>query len=849
MERNTIMRCERCGSILPNHSLFCENCGTRQHAQTEPHRSAEPSGIDRPKNRKHSKRVRRARRIRRAIFAGGAIIVAAAILILGISLFSKAKTMRAISSADDLVAATLASYVDSTGMVSAENSEVALSAVYQSALAAVSSGTFQSVEKNDNCVAIGLPGGGYYVYLASDGETDGTAFATENSLLDKAKQNPKGMQIRKSAFTPSLWRGTVASSDSKYKITTIQPYRAETQYTHPTQWDFPDLAAETIVSSLNSYSFWDNGSADDDNRDDAEVSIDFLKSLSQYAVVIWHGHGGYSSSIGSFLGTTEPFSKKYISDLRKGRIVRLNNGGMGVTSTFFNEYLRKNKNEDSLIYLGTCLSGKDSRLADAFLNKGFDCVVANSDTISRTYNLDMMKAFFDGMSADTGNYLTTSEAIENAKLICGDYDPYSTYHAVPILQGDTALRFSTGEQMQTSVTPVATDAPFAAPVEAWAQAYAEVLNMEKVGDNNGLLSPMVFMLMDMNGDGTPELIAAEMDGSKAEELVFTPNEIGAVISQYAVYTYRDKEAICIDTELISYANSIFMIHNSRNIVSGDAGTGYEGFNFLDYTNDQFRTFKLATEWDHVEEKAHYQFGEVTADMKGLDSPPLPEISETEYNVKYDEIFSYVTLPVFYDNTAEMRSQILGVSMPMEQPSGGQTSSETPNITEQLCQRMVQNYSGYLGKSYEEICSILGDPQICQFEGEGESYFIFIVEGKEVKYYFDKGIQWEEIFTYEELSQSGYSCSGSVASSFYSGDAKCKRIMITGGQTGLINSAVMLDEQITGPKEAVSPEGQDEFYYRYYFWYHDYHLSLDLMSDYSFGSHNWIGIQLNDDFYV
>ncbi len=842
------MRCERCGSILPDHSLFCENCGTRQHAQTEPHRSAEASGITRQKNKKRSKRARRARRNRRALLIGIAVVAVAAFL-LGINLYRNSKTMRTISSADDMVASTLTEFVNSDGIVPPENSDAALSAVYQSAMTAVSNGIFKSTEKNDNCVVIELPGGGYYVYLASNEETDSAVSVPGNSALNELTQIPRDIQVRQPGTAFSLWNGLVASADGKLKIVTIQPYCAETQRTHPAQWENPDLAAETIVSSLGAYSFSNKDTADDDNRNDAEVSINFLKSLSEYAVVIWHGHGGYSSSIGSFLGTSDSYSDKFVNDLRNGRIVRLNSGGMGVTSAFFNKYLQKNKNENSLIYLGTCLSGKDGRLADAFLDKGFDCVIANSDTISRTYNLDMMKAFFDGMSAGTGNYLTTSEAIENAKLICGDYDPYSTYYAVPILHGDTALRFTTGEQMQTSVTSVVTDAPVAAPVAAWAQAYADVLNMEKVGTGKYQFIPMVFLLLDMNGDGVPELIAAEMDGDKAEELVFSTNELGAVISEYAVYTYYNGKAVCIDTELIAYANSIFMIHNDRNIISGDAGTGYLGYDYLDYTNDQFRTLKLAAEWDQFEEKAHYMFGEVTDDQKGFDSPLLPEISEEEYNAKYDEIFSNTVLPVFFDNTAEMRSQILGVSMPVEQPTGGQTSNGTPNITEQLCQVMVQNYSGYLGKSYEEICGILGDPQICQFEGEGESYFCFIFEGEEVNYYFDQGIQWEEIFTYEELSQSGYSCSGSVASSFYSGDAICERIMITGGQTGLLNGVVMLDEQITGPKKKVYPEGEDEYYYRYYFWYHDYHLSIDLMNDYSFGLHNWMGIQLNDDYYV
>ncbi len=842
-ERITVMRCERCGSVLPQGSLFCEECGARQRAQTQSRYAADRGGgKGNSANKKRSKRARRARRIRGALYICGAV-VAAATLILGINLFSKAKTTRAISSADDLVASALAGYADSTGTVSAENSEAALSAVYQSALEAVSRGTFKSAEQNDNCVAIGLPGGGYYVYLASDGETDGAVFAPGDFTSAKAMQSSENSQLRQPAL--SLWGGAAASSDTKARIVTIQPYRAETQRTHPSQWDYPDLAAETIAAGLEPYSFLDNGTAGDDNRDDAEVSVDFLKSLSQYAVVIWHGHGGYSSAVGSFLGITDSFSSRYLSDLRSGRIVRLYGGGMGVTGAFFDKYLQKNTNENALIYLGACLSGKDGGLADAFLDKGFDCVVANSDTISRTYNLNMIKSFFEGMSADAGNYLTTSEALENAKLVYGEYDPYSSYRAVPMLLGDAVLRFAAGEQTQTLAAPAATDAPAAAPVEDWAQAYADVLSAEKVGTVDDSFTPMVFMLLDMNGDGVFELIAAEItDGEKAEELVFTPNEMGAVISQYAIYTYQNGEAVCLSTQVVSHANCVFMVYDDYNLVSGDHGTGYEGYILSIYEGNENRTYELARGWDQFEDKAYYQFGEVTDDMKGLDSPPLPEISEAEYNTKYDELFSNVTLPVFYDNTADMRSRIFGVSLPAEQPLAGETSGETANVTEQLCRMMVDQYAKYLDRSYADICAALGDAKTCYFVGEGDSAFTYVIDGREVDFYFDYSINWDDLFTPEELYENNFSCSGSDASSFYPADAACKRVMIVGRQTGLVDGAITPDSTIAGSAEKYYPEGPDTFYYRLDFVYQGYRIIMDLNNDRNFDVNCWMSIEQN-----
>ncbi len=852
MVRTTIMRCERCGSVLPVGSLFCENCGARLRVQTQSRNAAGTGGgKGKSANKKRGRRARRARRIRNALYIGGAA-VAIAILFLGINFFSKAKTTRAISSADVLVSTALAGYTDPTGAVSIENSETALSAVYQSALEAVSRGTFKSAEQGDNYVAIGLPGGGYYVYLASDGETDGAVSSPGESALDHSTQILENTKGRQFGSASSLWNRSAASSDDKLKIVTVQPSCKETKSTHPSEWSYPDLAAETIVANLDTYSFADNGSVRDDNRDDTEVSISFLKTLSEYAVVIWHGHGGYLEETGSYLCITENFSSRYFYDLIKNRVVMLYGGGMGVTSTFFDKYLKKNTNDNSLIYLGTCLSGKDSTLANAFLDKGFDCVVVNSNSINRTYNLDTMKAFFDGMAAGPGEFLTAKEALVNAKLTYGDYDPFSYPgdRAVPLLYGDATVRFAK-EQTQVSAEPAATAAPTTVPAGDWAQVFTDVLGMEKVGTVEDSFTPMVFMLLDMNGDGIPELIAAELvDGEKAEELVFTPNEIGAVISQYAIYTYQNGEAVCLFSQWNSYANCIFKVYNDRNIVSGDSGSGFEGFIVLNYDGNKLTASELATDWAHAEleglEEPYYLYGKYT-NLQDIGSEALEYISKAEYDAKYNEIFSDVTLPVFYNNTVDMRNRIFGVSLPAEQPSATETFGETANATEQICRMMVDQYAKYLGRSYADICAARGNAKTCYFVGEGDSAFTYAIDGRQVDFYFDHSINWDDLFTPEELYETNFSCSGSYASSFYPADATCQRVMIVGGQTTLLDCAITPDSAITGSAEKYYPEGADEFYYRLDFVYQGYRIIMDLNNERNIDANCWISIQLNYDY--
>lgn len=69
MERTNSMRCDKCGSVLPEGALFCEDCGARQRVQTRSRYTAGSGGVKgKSANKKRSKRARRARRIRGALY-------------------------------------------------------------------------------------------------------------------------------------------------------------------------------------------------------------------------------------------------------------------------------------------------------------------------------------------------------------------------------------------------------------------------------------------------------------------------------------------------------------------------------------------------------------------------------------------------------------------------------------------------------------------------------------------------------------------------------------------------------------------------------------------------------------
>ncbi len=183
-----------------------------------------------------------------------------------------------------------------------------------------------------------------------------------------------------------------------------------------------DGSAESIQNKFENYVF-------ENNYDDKDVNLEILKSLGKKAINIWHGHGGYDSKVHSFIITGEELNETrflldpiyyvkkigYTEDYLSGRIVCTSSGYIAVTSKFFDQYL-DNINE-SIIYLGTCHSGQDDVLANVFISKGAQAVIANDETICTKYDLDMIDTIFAEMrksSHSNGKYYTLKEALNIA---------------------------------------------------------------------------------------------------------------------------------------------------------------------------------------------------------------------------------------------------------------------------------------------------------------------------------------------------------------------------------------------------------------------------------------------------
>lgn len=243
--------------------------------------------------------------------------------------------------------------------------------------------------------------------------------SSESSVLFKFKNGVTYLYI------PKRYGIDAINDNTNISVLTLQPclntYSADIN-------DFlilPDLSAKQVCDTLKAYSF-----QNENNYDNQEVTLDLIKSFSKNQVVIWHGHGGYTNSLHSFLLTGEKFDWNewwwnpiYCLDSLQNRIVECSNGNVAFTSKYIEKYC--NDMDGSFFYLAACQSGKDNKLADSFIKKGAEAVVANSETIYTIYNLQVQNATLVNMTQvnnETGNLYTLSEALVKAKEKLGEND-------------------------------------------------------------------------------------------------------------------------------------------------------------------------------------------------------------------------------------------------------------------------------------------------------------------------------------------------------------------------------------------------------------------------------------------
>lgn len=217
----------------------------------------------------------------------------------------------------------------------------------------------------------------------------------------------------------------ISSDNNTLSVLTAQPYANDSEMTS----DIFDNSATLIENSDLGYQFTDN-------IDDENVTIDFMKSLSKYKVIIFDGHGVYNPENNSFVGialgeymTTENYNK-YIDEINSGILSLTSDGRYVVTPVFFEHYYKDNSFNDTLIYFGCCdVANDDSNLSEILIKKGAEAVLAYKNSVNVTYNRSMCETIFNELvkkDGDTNSTKTVAEALETAKKQNGEKDPTHT---------------------------------------------------------------------------------------------------------------------------------------------------------------------------------------------------------------------------------------------------------------------------------------------------------------------------------------------------------------------------------------------------------------------------------------
>lgn len=251
---------------------------------------------------------------------------------------------------------------------------------------------------------------------------------------------------------------------SYYTIYSMQPCLSMYSDAYSYEMSLPDSAAQSLDNVSSRWSYYCN-------YDDYMVSRSTINNLVENSIIVWHGHGAYSANTGPVLLIGEKFDedkfqkdRKYYKEFAEGRLARTNTGEIVITSKYIDKYV--GSLEGSLIYLGTCLSGTDTTLSNAFLNKGAKAVIVNSDTIRTTYNTRMIYETmnFFATAKEDGTYRTLEEALTDAKYVHGENDsvyfggtkaafPYiRTRSSQPLIITDYAPETSSQEE-SSSETP------------------------------------------------------------------------------------------------------------------------------------------------------------------------------------------------------------------------------------------------------------------------------------------------------------------------------------------------------------------------------------------------------------
>ena len=487
------------------------NRGVSNRATSNRGASTRGTAARKTANRSSSSRNSRSggRRRTRIVVKKSAAGALSALAVTALVLFGVIYAMRSSDSAAQYLADVYATFLDMENDFGLDGKPVAqqdvgglIDRAAQNAQQLADDGTIDSYEVGENCVYMQTPDGTGMVYVpqvedpAPEEAVEPTPEPTPSpeptpepapeatpSQEAETTSTPEPTPTQTPAATPAPTAApqeTAAPTPTPAPTATPTPTPTSTPTAtpapSPTQTQTPAPAAQKRVLSLQpcydlfaaSFTTAELEAIDDaargftavgysfdaaDDLDNAAVTPEILKNIGDYDVIVFEGHGGYSSATHAFLITGQAYTDDYYSanlaDFQNGNLIATTDGRVAVTAGFFEKYLPADSLDGALVYLATCNSCRDRVLVDAFLNKGAQAVYANDGTIYTVYNYAMLERILGQLCGKNGTFYTTGGALDDAQAAYGYLDNIAltpdpgdaTNSAVVCLFGDRSMRF------------------------------------------------------------------------------------------------------------------------------------------------------------------------------------------------------------------------------------------------------------------------------------------------------------------------------------------------------------------------------------------------------------------------
>lgn len=181
---------------------------------------------------------------------------------------------------------------------------------------------------------------------------------------------------------------TYETTISNTKIALLFPFRGSDDSFF---YEAYEELANTIANKINGTVTIFNGN---------EVSLDCLKKLDQYGIVLFYSHGAMSNVSNSawsiwnnnpytLTGEYHSIKNGYLSDdfFSERIVISASEGRLGVGAKFYDKYYAENSFDGSFFHFGSCNSMRNNSIADVLISKGVAVTEGFSNNV--TFNNDL----------------------------------------------------------------------------------------------------------------------------------------------------------------------------------------------------------------------------------------------------------------------------------------------------------------------------------------------------------------------------------------------------------------------------------------------------------------------------